>query len=151
PLRDRRRDRLPGHREVVDRLRGLPAPELLGHAIESSHGHLTGIRRNGGAGSLAAAAVVPELVPGCELRARAAGRGAEALFVTVDRLPALVVDVRQPPCIKKLGEITLTRRQQPGFGVFEHLGGGLGSVLLVRPDDAARAALDPAGAVQAAD
>ena len=30
PARDRRRDRLAGDREVVDRLRGLAAPELLG-------------------------------------------------------------------------------------------------------------------------
>src|SRR5207248_616936 len=36
PARDVERDGLAGDREVVDRLAGLPAPELLGHATESS-------------------------------------------------------------------------------------------------------------------
>jgi len=73
--------------------------------------------------------------------------------VLVDRLPAGVLDRLDAA----LEEQRLERRrvrvggEQAGACVLEQAVARLGGVLAVRADDAARAALDPAGAVDAAD
>src|SRR5262249_669248 len=98
---------------------------------------------------LAAAAVVQQLAPGGELHAWAAVRSAEALLVPVDRLPALVVDVGEAARLEELGQVALSGREQPRLRVLQDVSGRPRGVFLVGADEAARAALDPAGAVHA--
>ena len=103
PARDRRRDRLAGDREVVDRLARLAAPELprpwrqSSCALRPSRSPSCAPRRE-------------QLVPACELHARAAVRLAEAALVRVDRLPAGVLDERQAALVEQhVLEVALAR------------------------------------------
>jgi hypothetical protein len=73
--------------------------------------------------------------------------------VLVDRLPAVPLDdgggAGAQPRAGGLAVGVGQLRQPPGAGVLDDLGDGVGGVLLVRADHAARAALDPADAVLA--
>src|SRR5262249_25152223 len=89
-----------------------------------------------------------QLVPGAELDARLSVRLAERALVLVDRLPARVLDEGQPALDEQVLEIALALRQHAGGGVLQQVLGRRVRVLLVGADDAARAALDPAGAVE---
>src|SRR5262245_56885605 len=93
-----------------------------------------------------------QLVPARELDPWTAVRLTAAALMLVDRLPARVLDELDPAIEKH----ALERRpvvvpgDEPGAGVVEQPLARLDGVLPVRPDHAARAALDPAGAVDAA-
>ena len=95
-----------------------------------------------------------QLVPGDELDARATVRLARPRSIGVDRLPARVADVLDAAIDEQLldrlgGRRRIAPLQQSGARVLEQQLDGLGRVLLVRADHAARAALDPARAVDA--
>src|SRR5207247_23804 len=93
-----------------------------------------------------------KLVPGAELDSGPALRRSTRLLDRVDGFPARVRDRFDTT----FGEELVDRprgvmREEPGAGVLEQELGSLGRVLLVRPDDPGRAALDPACAVEAPD
>ena len=93
-----------------------------------------------------------QLLPGRQLHARAAERLAGTALGRVDRLPAGVVDVLAPCSASNSSRDSAppcAGRAVPARGVLEQQVDGLGRVLLVRADHAARAALDPAGDVGA--
>ena len=77
-------------------------------------------------------------------------RLAGAALGAVDRLPPGVENRLDPSLGEQRLECSVpARRQLAGAGVLEQELDSLGRVLLVGADDAARAALDPAGRVQA--
>ena len=96
---------------------------------------------------------VEQLVPGAELDARPAVRLAARALELVDRRPAVVSTNGRAA----LGEQLRRGRRSPRAAAGRRAASssssddGLGRVLLVRPDHAARAALDPARAVDARD
>ena len=104
---------------------------------------------------LAPAAGLDELGQPDELDARAAVRLARPRLVLVDRLPAVPRRRRPGARVAQPGARSPRRRrraglvQPPGLGVLDDPRDGVGRVLLVRADDAARAALDPADDVLA--
>src|SRR5476651_1259784 len=86
------------------------------------------------------------------LHALAALRDAALALVAVDRLPAVVLDeidaaLPQDP----FDSFARNAREEPRLGVLDQQLDGRCSVLLVRTDHAARAALDPTRAVDAGD
>src|SRR5207244_1589397 len=94
-----------------------------------------------------------QLFPGAELDPRPAERRPAFPLRRVDRLPARVGHARDAALREELLERLVARplgpAQPPFPRVLEQQLDGLRRVLLVRPDHAARAALDPAGAVDA--
>src|SRR4051795_8800186 len=88
-----------------------------------------------------------------ELHARAAVRLAGGALGLVDLLPALPRDGVGRAFGEELGRALGVAQRRggelPGVGVLDDPGDGVGRVLLVRPDDAARPALDPAHGVLA--
>src|SRR5262245_50743892 len=109
-------------------------------AAESSEGR-SARRRAGG---------LEQLVPRAELDARAAGGLARRALGRVDRLPARVEDVIDAALAQELLEVvSRDGAERARAGVFEQVLDRLGRILLVRPDHAARPALDPSRDVQA--
>src|SRR5205823_11053667 len=94
-----------------------------------------------------------QLVPRAQLDPWPAGRLAGGTLDLVDRRPAGVLDHANAAFGEELvdrpGTRVGLRRQPAGGGVLEQELHGLGRVLLVRADHPRRAALDPAGAVDA--
>src|SRR5437868_471367 len=95
---------------------------------------------------------VEQLVPRDELHARPAERLAARALERVDRLPAGVDDAASAAFVEdrvdSLGCPAGVVRETPGADVLEQQLDGLRRILLIRADDAARAALDPARAVR---
>ena len=145
PARHGRRDRLAGDREVVDRLRGLPAPELLRPSPLESEltrpSQTVSSRRPWRSSSSQRARA-----------SRAGGRAARRAPARARRSPASPRTRRTatPRSSSSSSRSPLARRRaaRPRASSSSALG-RLGGVLLVRADHAARAALDPAGAVDA--
>ena len=144
PARNCDRDRLAGDREVRDRLARLGAPKLV------CLGRRRLMTESSRAPTLVRAASSSSC-PAAELDARAA-RAAPERPLALRRSPPSRRSRRRrrraAPEARRALRPPL--RSSAGLRVVEQRLDRLGRVLLVRPDDAARAALDPAGAVEAA-
>src|SRR5581483_9943682 len=100
-------------------------------------------------GDADAARSVEQLLPGAELDSRATEGLAARALVPVDRLPPRVGDDLEAALLEqRLQPLVRLAGEQPGPRVLEQELDGLGRVLLVRPDHAGRASLDPAGDVE---
>ena len=141
PARDRRGDRLAGDREVGDRLARLAAPELL--LPRGRHGS------SAGALDRPRPCAAEQLVP-ARRASPAAGRAAPGgPLVRVDRLPARVLDEGHAAPDEQRLEVALAAAQSSPRAASSSSRSTVSvGVLLVRADHAARAALDPAGAVR---
>src|SRR5262249_6278004 len=100
-----------------------------------------------------AARGLQQLVPARELDARPAVPGTALALDPVDQLPAGIHDHLDSALgeerVHRVGARARGLREPAAAGVLEQQLDRLGRVLLVRPDHAARPALDPAGAVDA--
>src|SRR5438093_2592637 len=94
-----------------------------------------------------------QLVPREQLDARTPELLARSPLALVDRGPAGIEDRSNPTLgeqgLDRVGSGRLPVNDPPGVNVLEQERHGLGGVLLVRPDDPGRPALDPAGAIDA--